>query len=257
MEPEAFAALEASNQRIATLRGMIEDLSRQGADDVQGILRNMNGRIRQLLDEHQTARARDKGQIMAQIREIETDRAELRRAVQDGYELPEVASARSDLMRADADRRDLAPTISEVLRRAREVAPDDPPSAPAQEPEPTWLADAKRMLEEEIAAEAQVVPRVAQAYAAARPTARGEPAPAPYGGSVDAVRSQAFGDQASAAAENVRAAVAAELRAKIERDGDFPVLDDDGQMRSASSVLEEMDREDAFLARIDLCGMGP
>ena len=115
----------------------------------------------------------------------------------------------------------------------------------------------RRELDETQARMETLRPQITEAYRAARPPQT--PAPEGMTGAPDAGHAMAevFDDVTSPQAENLRAAMANEMRDKIEKRGDFQVLDEDGQMRDASSVLDELDREDAFLARIDLCGMGP
>lgn len=67
-----------------------------------------------------------------------------------------------------------------------------------------------------------------------------------------------FSDPTSQEARVVQDAIADDLRTKIESDGDYTLDMSDGKgERSASSVLDELDADDLFSARIDLCGKGP
>lgn len=67
-----------------------------------------------------------------------------------------------------------------------------------------------------------------------------------------------FSDPASKEARVVQDAIADDLRTKIESDGDYALDMGDGKgERSASNVLDELDADDLFSARIDLCGKGP
>lgn len=74
----------------------------------------------------------------------------------------------------------------------------------------------------------------------------------------DKVRSDLFDDPHGPEARDTQKSIASDLRAQIEAEGDFAVeFDAEGRpARMASAVLDEMDAEDASLARMMLCGRG-
>lgn len=70
-----------------------------------------------------------------------------------------------------------------------------------------------------------------------------------------------FSDPASPEAREIQETVASDIRTEIKKDGDFDleIETPDGGIRvmSASELLDDLDKGDAFSARIDLCGKGP
>jgi len=71
------------------------------------------------------------------------------------------------------------------------------------------------------------------------------------------VRADLFDNMTTPAAERMRDQMTSDMREAIARDGDFPVMAEDGTMRPASEVLNDMDQADINLAQIKLCGMQP
>lgn len=216
--------------------------------------------MRRLLDDRQMFdRARTAApEAFAEMETLVQRQADIRRNIA----RIETATPENPIRLADAvDAPQPTPARATEQPRAATERPQDAlePSAVAREAEAPPTPDLERLRGELAETETRmdaIRPKIAEAYRAARPPARAGQEVAPAA-SVDTTRMKAFDDPASPEAENLRAAVAADLREKIERDGDFPVLDENGKMRQASAVLDELDREDAFLARIDLCGMGP
>lgn len=64
----------------------------------------------------------------------------------------------------------------------------------------------------------------------------------------------AFDDVTTREAEEFRDAVTADIQDRIEAEGDFEVLDEDGNKVMASDLLEDLDKDREFVEVIDLCG---
>lgn len=64
-----------------------------------------------------------------------------------------------------------------------------------------------------------------------------------------------FDDVTSPEAEAFQESVASDLADRIEAEGDFQVMGEDGTMRSAKAVLEELDKDRATVAVLQACGL--
>lgn len=118
IDPQTFGRYDRLIETQRVLRAAIQETQASLTKDVKETLNAMRARISELLNQHQDARARDRPPIMAQIREVEKDRRILTEYVASG-ELPEVASLRRELLRADEQMRDLAPLIGRAYAQAR------------------------------------------------------------------------------------------------------------------------------------------
>ena len=122
IDPVSFRKYDALVAQRALGREAVQLAGDQRGADITETLANMARMHRELINEHQTARPKQKAAVMAKIRELESDRRLLKQAA--NADTPEMVAARQAVIRADEKMRELGPMLARAYARADETWDD-------------------------------------------------------------------------------------------------------------------------------------
>lgn len=118
-DPATFNQYDKLLERKNTYRRWIDELAQGRSADVQSTMNNIDTRIHALEARLRTTQGKGtKAKIRAEIREAQSDRAQLVEASKT-RETPDIARVRQDLVKIDEKMRDLAPLMGRAYARAR------------------------------------------------------------------------------------------------------------------------------------------
>lgn len=146
--PEVFDRYDALEQRAATLRQWINDLSEQRASGTSPTLQGLETQINDLRAKQLQATGAAKRDIANQVIDLENQREKLVDTLKQPGDTPEMAKVRADLLTTRHEQMSLVPQRAEALRQAQAqggieptpIAPEQPTTSEAATQKPTVIA---------------------------------------------------------------------------------------------------------------------
>ena len=223
-DPPAFRDLEESRKRADTFRRWLTELGQEQDREVSDLIASIDTRMADV--DRSIASLRTAGR-----RSLKDKRKQLAKARDEALTLSgrretrDMAQVRRDLMREDEKMRDLAPRLAAAYRKADAERSDTVMWRNFARPEKGWtpVAAGRSQLKRNIPAE---------------------------------TTTEALSAPSSKEGRVILDGIAADFRDQIAK-GDDPVVDIGSGPQRISTILADLDKGDAFSARIDLCGMAP
>ncbi|WP_010137604.1 hypothetical protein [Oceanicola sp. S124] len=237
-DPITMQRYEELSARKETYRRWMEEI-RAGqaadADQAEAMLEEAIGVAQERL--RATQGKGNKAKIRATIREMQADLQDMQK-VQRGAETGDTRELRRAIVEVDEQMRDLAPAVGKAFRDGDAAPVPDGAELPGRAPD---VAEVDAMMSQFFGDQGEVdVPVVVREGAA----------PQDRPSSVSPLANPADAD-ADAAIQGI----VADTQEEIELNGDFEVIDIDGNTRMASDVLRDMEEDRSFAEQAKICGV--
>ena len=237
-DPVTMQQYEALSARRETYRRWIDEVragQNTDADQAEAMLVEAIAEARERLKA--TQGKNNKAKIRATIRDMQSDLADVQAAPRNA-ETADTRELRRAIMRVDEQMRDLAPAVGKAFREGEARAETPGADLPAREADMVEVDD---LMAQFFGDQGEVdVPVVVRDQ-----PARQDPPSS----------TSPMADPADADAVEAVQGIVANTQEEIEINGDFEVIDIDGNTRMASEVLRDLEEDRSFVEQAIACGL--